>query len=200
MALMQSPLLTRNSKTLPFGLLHHGCLNHSAPSHTSIDHRVPHLCQDPFEKHYIMSSSSQNPPQVAAKRTPEKDSRAQPHSLTEFQQREGLENRKRRLHDLWQNISHPPSPKTSLQTSHDANDHSVTPESAVSLKAMYDHELVGRCKSDPSSSRPSPISWEEFQTYADAKEAGGFRSYFIVYLPTQTKPSFQNSGIYSTMT
>lgn len=47
----------------------------------------------------------------------------------------------------------------------------LTLEKAKSLKDTYDAELVGRCKTDPSSSKPAPITWEEFQKYADAKEA-----------------------------
>ncbi|KAG2013565.1 mitochondrial carrier protein RIM2 [Coprinopsis cinerea AmutBmut pab1-1] len=99
--------------------------------------------------------------------------RDHPHTLSEFQQQEGKENRKRRLHDLWQTLARPPSPNPSTQTPslHDAHNHPITPENARSAKAVYDDELVGRCKGDPSSSRPTPISWEEFQSYADAKEA-----------------------------
>lgn len=50
----------------------------------------------------------------------------------------------------------------------------LTLEKAKSLKDTYDAELVGRCKTDPSSSKPAPITWEEFQKYADAKEAGAY--------------------------
>ncbi|TFK29415.1 mitochondrial carrier [Coprinopsis marcescibilis] len=121
----------------------------------------------------MSSSSSQNHHRDPSNQDPgnSKVNQPQPHTLVDFQNLEGAENRRRRLYDIWQSLSHPAPPANPSHSKGDVDDHSVTPETAKSLKAIYDHELVGRCKADPSGSKPSPVSWEEFQFYANAKEA-----------------------------
>ena len=133
-----------------------------------------------------MSSQPQNGSQSQSDASEPSSSRSSPstqhpHSLAEFQRGEGLDNRARKWKELWQTLSHPPPSTTSADLKHhddtsaattSSGTHPVTQETARSLKAMYDHELVGRCKGDPSSSRPSPISWDEFKAYLEAKETG----------------------------
>ncbi|RXW24666.1 hypothetical protein EST38_g1129 [Candolleomyces aberdarensis] len=98
----------------------------------------------------------------------------QPHTLADFRRAEGRDERKRRLQELWANLSQQQQqPHSEHQAEHDGEHHHdqvLTPEKAKSLKNMYDSELVGRCKEDPSSSRPSRITWDEFKKYAEAKE------------------------------
>lgn len=126
-----------------------------------------------------MSSQLQNdsqPPSGSNSRPEASSSSTQhPHSLAEFQRGEGPDNRARKWKELWQSLSHSSQSASSPGPNHNdksTTTHSVThtQETAQSLKAMYDHELVGRCKTDPSSSRPSPISWDEFKAYLEAKE------------------------------
>lgn len=114
-----------------------------------------------------MLSQNPSPPPADAHRSSKSP---QPHSLADFQKQEGPENRKRRLRTVWEGLAQSTTPKTSA-VDHSADDHPVTPETARPLKDLLDQELVGRCKTDPSGSKPSRISWEEFQRYADAKEA-----------------------------
>ncbi|KAF6762299.1 mitochondrial carrier [Ephemerocybe angulata] len=113
------------------------------------------------------ASTSRLPPPLSRDT---QDSR--PHTLAAFQQQEGSEQRKRRLQQIWGSLAN--SPVSSTQHVPDAapeqHQQALTPEKAKSLKDMYDDELVGLCKSDPSTSRPSRITWDEFQRYADAKE------------------------------
>jgi hypothetical protein len=100
-----------------------------------------------------------------------------PHTLAAFQKQEGPENRKRRRLELWGNLAQRTRAWEQEGGPHvPDSDHHHPPhtlERAQSLKNIYDAELVGRCKTDPSTSKPSRITWEEFQKYADAKEAGG---------------------------
>ncbi|TFK75844.1 mitochondrial carrier [Pluteus cervinus] len=89
-----------------------------------------------------------------------------PHSLAEFREREGRDNRKRKLHALWQSL--PPAPNKHLAAPDAKPTSSLTQETAESLQARYDDELVGRCGGRDSVSRG--IRWKEFKEYAEAKE------------------------------
>lgn len=101
-----------------------------------------------------------------------------PHTLADFRRAEGRETRKQRLRELWESLSQQqqqqqPYPERRVEHENEHHhDQVLTPEKAKSLKNMYDSELVGRCKEDPSSSRPSRITWDEFKKYAEAKEVG----------------------------
>ncbi|TFK43469.1 mitochondrial carrier [Crucibulum laeve] len=104
--------------------------------------------------------------------------RRQPHSLLEFREAEGNENRKRRLHDLWIRLqnSRAAHSNSTVQSAagddvHGAwNKDGLTPERARSLNVMYDDELFGYCKGHSSGSQPGHIGWQEFKEYAKAKE------------------------------
>ncbi|KAF9009005.1 mitochondrial carrier domain-containing protein [Cyathus striatus] len=83
----------------------------------------------------------------------------QSHTLSQFREAEGKENRRRKLHDLW----------LRLQAEYSSNDKQLTTEKAMSLNAMYDDELRGRCNSHTSGSQRH-IGWQEFKEYAKSKE------------------------------
>lgn len=96
-----------------------------------------------------------------------------PHSLLEFREQEGKENRERRLHDLWRRL-----PKTHFQGSEAAATLGVslgellTPEMAENMRRVYEDELLRRCGGHISSQTPTHIPWPDFRGYAEAKEAG----------------------------
>ncbi|KAF8165282.1 mitochondrial carrier [Crassisporium funariophilum] len=94
-----------------------------------------------------------------------------PHSLAEFREAEGRDNRKRRLIQLWKSL--PEVVQSNVPHKHPIDDGTgghITLEKAESLKAMYDHELLLHCKIPASGSRPPHIGWREFKNYAEAKE------------------------------
>ena len=93
-----------------------------------------------------------------------------PHTLNEFRDLEGRENRKCRLRMLWKRLSMPPHGHEPHMSASDTVDtDTLTRENAESLKTMYDSELLGHCG---SSSALSQIGWKEFKEYAEAKEVG----------------------------
>lgn len=94
-----------------------------------------------------------------------------PHTLQEFRDSEGKENRKRRLTVLWKLLSIPPRHDHEIHMSpHDTADTDrLTREQAESLKMMYDNELLVHCGHSPALSQ---IGWREFKEYAEAKEVG----------------------------
>ncbi|KAF8450601.1 mitochondrial carrier domain-containing protein [Boletus edulis BED1] len=99
-------------------------------------------------------------------------SRPIPHSLVEFREQEGKENRERRLHDLWRRL-----PSTRFQGSETAATlgislgESLTPEGAENVWRAYEDELLRRCGGHTSSQKPTHIPWPGFRDYAEAKEA-----------------------------
>lgn len=98
------------------------------------------------------------------------------HTLQEFRDAEGRENRKRRLQDLWKRLPNPDHRDRGAHVQHERiiTEDGLTPEKAEELRAMYDDELMGHCGAHPSGSRPSPIGWRAFKEYAEAKEVGTF--------------------------
>ncbi len=100
---------------------------------------------------------------------PTRTSPQSPHSLAEFREHEGRENRKQKLENLWKSLPAPTSKRHPAYT--DAQPVSLlTQERAQSLKERYDDELVGRCAGPSAVSRS--IEWKEFKQYAEAKETG----------------------------
>jgi solute carrier family 25 (mitochondrial phosphate transporter), member 23/24/25/41 len=98
------------------------------------------------------------------------------HNLSEFRIREGNE-RERRLRRLWRSL--PKNPKVNHDESEDRaiadrysveDDHSLTPESAKRLQEMYNDELFARFLGKGFLHRT--ISWDDFERYAENKEAG----------------------------
>lgn len=95
------------------------------------------------------------------------------HTLPEFREQEGKENRERRLYDLWRRLSN-----TCFQGSETAGTlgipfgESLTPEMAENMWKVYEDELLRRCGGHISSQRLTHIPWPEFRDYAEAKEAG----------------------------
>ena len=104
-----------------------------------------------------------------------------PHNLAEFRVQEGRDVRERRLRRLW--VSLPKHPKLQHYESDDgevakeypvANDHCLTKESAQRLEEMYQDELLLRFRRHTAGFLNRNIGWEEFEKYADVKEAGMF--------------------------
>lgn len=109
---------------------------------------------------------------------------SRPWSLAEFREREGKENRKRKLQQLWRSLPdvlHEPHNRSQIHG--DAGD--LTPEKAESLQKVYDRELLNLCSTNLSGSQTRPhIGWKEFKEFAEKKEAGMFR------LKASFEPSF----------
>ncbi|TFK55973.1 mitochondrial carrier [Heliocybe sulcata] len=97
-----------------------------------------------------------------------------PHSLLEFRQQEGAEERERWLRELWRRL-----PKQRQGNIDDEaisraipvmDDTSLTRERAKKLQEMYEDELVGSCNSS-GLGLTRHIGWREFKRYAEQKEA-----------------------------
>ncbi|KAJ3570208.1 hypothetical protein NP233_g4553 [Leucocoprinus birnbaumii] len=90
----------------------------------------------------------------------------QPHSLEEFRQSEGRENRKRRLQALWNRL--PPLPLPKGPPSHDTTTKPLGPEGltyekAESIRAKYDDELLVHCRGSKDKGTPERVGWGEFK-------------------------------------
>lgn len=108
-----------------------------------------------------------------------------PHSLLEFREREGKENREQRLHGVWKNLSNSsyhnpdtvvtrPSPSLSLPPPPPPRrETSASDKVAGITRKIYDDELFGQCcdVGHPPDRRPTHIQWAEFRKYAESKEA-----------------------------
>ncbi|EGO01954.1 hypothetical protein SERLA73DRAFT_177617 [Serpula lacrymans var. lacrymans S7.3] len=104
-----------------------------------------------------------------------------PHSLLEFREEEGREEREKRLHELWRKLPKPkyheigidsePSKSKDVSSGEPAAVSSMTQEKAELMKNMYDDELLGSCGGNISNGHSGHIRWPEFKKYAEAKEA-----------------------------
>lgn len=105
-----------------------------------------------------------------------------PHSLLEFREREGKEDRERRLYDIWKSLSnssdHNPDTvvtrPSSLPSPPPRRETSTSDKEAGIARKIYEHELFGQCcdAGHPTDRRPTHIQWAEFRKYAESKEAG----------------------------
>ncbi|KAG9317394.1 mitochondrial carrier [Chiua virens] len=79
------------------------------------------------------------------------------HSLVEFREQEGKENRERRLHELWRRL-----PNTNFQGSEAAATlgtsfgEPLTPEKAENMRRVYEDELLRRCGGHNLQSKADP--------------------------------------------
>lgn len=129
----------------------------------STDSSDIHQPQESFSSSRLSSDVTGKPTYGLLKRT---------HSLEEFRKSEGRENRKRRLQALW--IRLPPLPQPTGYTSNASVPKPLEPkgltyEKAESIRAMYDDELLVRCR---GSKERGKVKWDEFEEYAEAKEVG----------------------------
>lgn len=97
-----------------------------------------------------------------------------PKSLVEFREREGREERKRRLRALWKHLPGPESHVDSRKAMSAKDRALLTPEKAEAMKHMYEDELLRTCGGHVSSHATSPVDWKEFKNYAEAKEVGKY--------------------------
>ncbi|KAI0719597.1 mitochondrial carrier [Cerioporus squamosus] len=98
-----------------------------------------------------------------------------PHSLYEYREQEGQDERRKRLRALWHKL-----PKRDAFNGVDEEavaraypvktDGDLTAESARQLDEMYEDELLGRCGVHTRGPFSTSVSWPEFEKYADAKE------------------------------
>ncbi|KAJ7179072.1 mitochondrial carrier [Mycena filopes] len=96
--------------------------------------------------------------------------RKPPRTLAEFRSREGRDNRKQRLQQVYQQlptlVTHREKPQNAS-----TDDAGLTPEAAQRLITMYEKELLRKCGGHSSSTSPmGGIGWKEFKEYAEAKE------------------------------
>ena len=136
----------------------------------SIDSTSIHQPQESFSSR--LSSDSIRPTERSTSDLPQQ---THPRSLEEFRKSEGRENRKRRLQALWNRL--PPLPQPRGCTSNDSAPKPLGPggltyERAESIRAMYDDELLVRCRGSKDRSGTQRVKWDEFKEYAQAKEVG----------------------------
>lgn len=134
----------------------------------SIDPTSIHQPQESFSSR--LSSDSIRPTERSTSNLPQQ---THPRSLEEFRKSEGRENRKRRLQALWNRL--PPLPQPRGCTSNDSAPKPLGPggltyEKAESIRAMYDDELLVRCRGSKDRSGTQRVKWDEFKEYAQAKE------------------------------
>jgi len=91
------------------------------------------------------------------------------HFLEEFRRSEGRENRKRRLQALWIRLPPLPQPRGCTKP---LEPKGMTYEKAESIRAMYDDELLVRCRGSKDREGVQRVKWGEFKEYAEAKEVG----------------------------
>lgn len=122
-------------------------------------------------------SGAQDRPPIPRLRSDKTLPAAPTHSLQEFREQEGRENRKRRLKALWKHIC-----KRGYNFQHEANvvgasnddmlAQGFTLEKAKKLRAAYEDELYNHLGGQRSTSPRTHIGWKEFKAYAEAKEVG----------------------------
>ncbi|KAG6331864.1 hypothetical protein ID866_7231 [Astraeus odoratus] len=98
-----------------------------------------------------------------------------PHSLLEFREQEGQENRERRLYDIWKrlpNSSYRGSDGVATRPS-PPRDTLTSDEGTEAMRKIYEDELLGRCcgGGHTMEGRSTHIRWSEFRKYAESKEA-----------------------------
>ena len=123
-----------------------------------------------------------------------------PQSLAEYHEIEGRDNRKRRLLQIWQSLPDilKQSPILRIESGKNGDDH-ISFEKVESFKAMYDRELLLLCKIPAASSLEPRIGWGEFETYAEAKEAGSSSFARRGIFTDIVIPTTQNYGMYFMM-
>ncbi|KAA1466367.1 mitochondrial carrier [Dentipellis sp. KUC8613] len=94
------------------------------------------------------------------------------HSLAEFRQSEGRENRKARLRELWHKLPQVAAQYADVDVPSESalgKGQVLTQEKAKKMRAIYTQELMGQCTND-GTKVSTDIGWKEFKEYAEAKE------------------------------
>ncbi|KAG6837427.1 hypothetical protein H0H93_009521 [Arthromyces matolae] len=93
-----------------------------------------------------------------------------PHTLQEFRDLEGRENRKHRLQELWKRISNRRHFREiqngGENAAEDRGKFNAPVEKMRAMNVAYDDELLGHC----GASSLGEIPWKQFKEYAEAKE------------------------------
>ncbi|KAL4081688.1 mitochondrial carrier domain-containing protein [Scleroderma yunnanense] len=96
-----------------------------------------------------------------------------PHSLVEFREGEGKENRERRFHGIWKSLSNPSyhDPDTVGTRPPPSRETLTLDKEAETIR--NEDELFLRCCGDRHTmdKQPTHIRWADFRKYAEAKEA-----------------------------
>ncbi|KAI6035174.1 mitochondrial carrier [Pisolithus orientalis] len=96
------------------------------------------------------------------------------HSLCEFREQEGTENRERTLYALWKHLPHSSYHGSDTVATRPQLSDTLTLHSgeADTMRKIYDDELLGRCcgGGHMADGRPTHIQWPEFRKYAESKE------------------------------
>lgn len=121
-------------------------------------------------------SGAQDRPVIPNLRSDSPSHNAIPHSLCEFREQEGTENRERRLYALWKHLPHSSyHGSDTVATRRPQLSDTLTLHSgeAETMRKIYDDELLGRCcgGGHMADGRPTHIQWPEFRKYAESKEA-----------------------------
>lgn len=121
-------------------------------------------------------SGAQDRPVIPNLRSDSPSHNAIPHSLCEFREQEGTENRERRLYALWKHLPHSSyHGSDTVATRRPQLSDTLTLHSgeAEIMRKIYDDELLGRCcgGGHMADGRPTHIQWPEFRKYAESKEA-----------------------------
>lgn len=107
-----------------------------------------------------------------------------PRSLERFREEEGLENRDKRLQEVWKKLPHKAQPhhdQVSIDTMPIVEHAALTKDRAEKLTRMYEDELLMRVAEEEGST-PSEVNWDDFKRYAEEKEAGMYYSLVPVAL------------------
>lgn len=135
------------------------------------------LCPSRREIFDATLSGAQRPPFIPRLKSDPPTYHPIPHSLVEFREQEGSADRKERLHRLWmklpKRVPHYDIDDDDVSRQYPVHDdHGLTRESAQRLEAMYEDELLGSCGGHTSGFKRRVVGWDDFQKYAEAKEAG----------------------------
>ncbi|KAK7695894.1 hypothetical protein QCA50_000533 [Cerrena zonata] len=121
-------------------------------------------------------SGAQRPPFIPRLKSDPPAYHPIPNSLVEFREQEGSVNREQRFHRLWmklpKRVAHHDIDDDDVSRQYPVrNDHALTRESAQRLEAMYEDELLGSCGGHTSGFKRRAVGWDDFQKYAETKEA-----------------------------
>ena len=120
-----------------------------------------------------------------------------PHSLLEFREQEGKEQREKHLHELWKRL-----PNSNYHGSDVAASkwlpagEPLTAHRAEVMRRVYEDELFRKCCGHTTDERPTHIRWTEFRRYAEAKEAG---MYIVLCVWHTAETITQSYGLSSMM-
>jgi solute carrier family 25 (mitochondrial phosphate transporter), member 23/24/25/41 len=158
---------------------------------------APEKCPTGHDLYESCLSGAQDRPFIPRLRSDPPPFHPLPHSLLEFRQQEGKEERERRLQELWRRL-----PNSSYHGSDIAGSRKfpsgerLTVHKAEEMRRVYEDELLRKCGGHTMNEQPNHIRWPEFRRYAEAKEAG---KWIILYARHTFETTDQSCGLSFTM-